>query len=229
MGARSPEAPTEPFWQTTGVTPLLSISTSVSVISGRLPELPWAWTLMRPAMARAHDLDGRRLADAGRVVVDEVALELLHLLVVEHDLGELADAGVGAVHDLARLDLVLEHGAADPDALHGRRVEFDLLAVARDAHELLDRQGPAVQNDGHSVSFQNGSAPAEAGSARPPDASSLVGRTLGRARGDARAAATCPGLRTQLAGARRRRPPDERGDGVHPTRVARRARGVPAA
>ena len=34
-----------------GVTPRFSISTSVCVISGRQPELPWAWTLMRPAMA----------------------------------------------------------------------------------------------------------------------------------------------------------------------------------
>jgi hypothetical protein len=51
MGAKSPLAPTEPFSQTTGVTPLLSISTSVSVISGRLPEWPRACTLARPAIA----------------------------------------------------------------------------------------------------------------------------------------------------------------------------------
>ncbi len=51
MGARSPLAPTEPFWQTTGVTPRFSISTRVSVISGRHPELPCAWTLTRPASA----------------------------------------------------------------------------------------------------------------------------------------------------------------------------------
>jgi len=40
MGARSPDAPTEPFLQTKGVTPLFSISIKVSVISGRIPELP---------------------------------------------------------------------------------------------------------------------------------------------------------------------------------------------
>ena len=51
MGARSPQAPTEPFWQTTGVTPLFSISTIVRVISGRQAELPCAWTLIRPASA----------------------------------------------------------------------------------------------------------------------------------------------------------------------------------
>ncbi len=51
IGARSPQAPTEPLELISGVTPLLSSSTSVCVISGRLPELPWAWTLMRAAMA----------------------------------------------------------------------------------------------------------------------------------------------------------------------------------
>ena len=35
----------------TGVTPALSSATRVWVISGRLPELPWAWTLARAAMA----------------------------------------------------------------------------------------------------------------------------------------------------------------------------------
>jgi len=59
------------------------------------------------------------------------------------------------VHDLARLDLVFEHGATDPDAFHGRRVELDLLALAGDAHELLDGQRPAVQDDGHNVSFHS--------------------------------------------------------------------------
>ena len=40
----------------------------------------------------AHVLDGRRVADAGGVVVDQVFLELAHLVVVQHDLAELADA-----------------------------------------------------------------------------------------------------------------------------------------
>ena len=34
-----------------GVTPLLSMSINVNVISGRQPELPCAWTLTRPAIA----------------------------------------------------------------------------------------------------------------------------------------------------------------------------------
>ena len=97
----------------------------------------------------ADRLDGRRFADAGRVVVNEIALKLLHLLVVEHHLAELADTGVGAVHDLARLDLVFEHLATDADALDCRRGELHLLAHPRDAHQLVDRQRAAVKNDRH--------------------------------------------------------------------------------
>ncbi len=102
-----------------------------------------------PRHGGAHDLERRRLADAGGVVVDEKALELLDLLVVEHDLAELADARVGAVHALAGLDLVFDHGAARLDALERRRIEPDLLAVAGDADDLLDGERRAVQDDGH--------------------------------------------------------------------------------
>ena len=58
---------------------------------------------------RADRLDRRGLADAGRVVVHEVALELRDLLVRRFDLAELADARVDAVHGLAGGDLLLEH------------------------------------------------------------------------------------------------------------------------
>ena len=51
IGARSPQAPTEPLLLMTGVTPLLSSSTRVWVIASRLPELPCACTLMRAVMA----------------------------------------------------------------------------------------------------------------------------------------------------------------------------------
>ena len=51
MGARSPQAPTDPFTQTCGVTPLLSIATRVSVISSLQPECPCAWTFARSSIA----------------------------------------------------------------------------------------------------------------------------------------------------------------------------------
>jgi hypothetical protein len=87
------------------------------------------------------------------VVVDQKALEPLYLVVVEDHLGELADAGVGAVHDLAVGELLLEHRPADADALQGLRVERDRLALTGDSHELLYRERGSVQNDGHGASF----------------------------------------------------------------------------
>ena len=105
---------------------------------------------------RAHHLGGRRLADAGRVVVDERPLEQPDLLVGEHDLRELAYSGVGAVHDLVGGELVFEHRAAHTDPLQRSRVELDCLATAGDAHESLDRQRAAVKNDGHCVFFPYG-------------------------------------------------------------------------
>ena len=72
----------------------------------------------------AHVLDRGRLADARRVIVDQVTLELQHLLVGQDDFGKLADAGVGAIHDLARFEFLLQHGAAHLDALQRFGREF---------------------------------------------------------------------------------------------------------
>ena len=98
---------------------------------------------------RPHDLDRRRLADAGGVVVDEGALEQTDLLVGEHDLGELADPGVGAVHDLVGGELFFEHGAAHADALQR------LAGRARPARRRgrcargSRSQRPAIKRDRH--------------------------------------------------------------------------------
>ncbi len=100
---------------------------------------------------RAHVLDRRRRADAGRVVVDEIALERLHLLVAQQVLRELADARVGAVHDLARRELLLQHGAAHLDALEGLGRKLHLLSEPGDADQGLDGQMTAVQNDCHEM------------------------------------------------------------------------------
>ena len=87
------------------------------------------------------------------MVVDEVALESLDLVVAEHDLGELADAGVGAVHDLARRQLLLEHRPTALDPLQGHRGEFHVLAFAGNGHKRLYGERRTVQNDRHRVPF----------------------------------------------------------------------------
>jgi hypothetical protein len=98
---------------------------------------------------RAHDVARGGLADAGGVVVDQGALELRDLLVAEHDLGELADAGVGAVHDLVGRELLFEHPATAADALERNRVQRDRFAVASNGRKLLDGQRLPVKDDGH--------------------------------------------------------------------------------
>ncbi len=58
-GARSPEAPSEPFSGITGCTPAFSMLTRVSTSSGRTPEDPW-----HSALARSSSI--ARTASAGR-------------------------------------------------------------------------------------------------------------------------------------------------------------------
>ena len=101
-----------------------------------------------PARDRRPDRrDGGRIADAGRVVVDEVALELLDLLVGQGDLRELADAGVDAVHDLVGGDLLLEHRAAGGDPGECARRELDRCTGAGDTDEALEGQRRAIEDN----------------------------------------------------------------------------------
>ncbi len=92
---------------------------------------------------------GAGFADPGGVVVDQVFLKLADLLVIQDDLGELADAGVDAVHDLARRDPLFEKRTAVNDPCAGIGVKFDLFAVAGDGHDVLDREVLAGDGDGH--------------------------------------------------------------------------------
>ena len=63
------------------------------------------------------------------MVVDQILLKVLQLRVVQDHLGEFTDPGVDAVHDLPRGDLLLQHGAAVFDAVHGAVGQLDLVAV----------------------------------------------------------------------------------------------------
>ena len=55
---------------------------------------------------------GHGIANPRGMVVDQILLEVLDLLIIEDDLGEFTDSRVDTVHDLTRLDLFFEHGAA---------------------------------------------------------------------------------------------------------------------
>ena len=98
---------------------------------------------------RAHVVYRTGVADAGGVVVDQELLELFDLLVVKHDLRELTDPGVDAVHDLARLDSLVEKGPATLDTLKGVWVKFDVFAVSCDRYHVFDCEGVTGDDDGH--------------------------------------------------------------------------------
>ena len=102
-----------------------------------------------PCQRGADVLDGSRVADPGGVVVDQIFLEFLDLLIVEHLLGKLADAGVGAVHDLVGSQFLLQHGAADLDALQGGGGELHFFVDAGNGDEFFDGEGRTVEGDGH--------------------------------------------------------------------------------
>jgi len=103
-----------------------------------------------PARHRGpHALDRDRFTDPGGVVVDQVALELLDLIVGQDHLRELADPSVDTVHDLMSFDLLLEHTAADVDTLDGLGMELYFFTIPGDAHQLFDGQSGPIQNDCH--------------------------------------------------------------------------------
>ena len=81
-----------------------------------------------------------RITDTGSVVVDQVFLEFFDLIVVKDYFGEFSDAGVDTVHDLARLDRLVEHGAADLDPFQRVPVELDHYVEPGDPFEFLDGQ-----------------------------------------------------------------------------------------
>ncbi len=95
-----------------------------------------------PARQRRTDIfDRRRLPNARRMVVDQVLLELLDLLVAEHRLRKLADAGVRAVHDFLIGQLLLQHRPADLDPLQGRGGQLHFLVISCNGNEFFDRKG----------------------------------------------------------------------------------------
>ena len=100
-GARSPEAPTEPWHGTTGVRPLASSASSRRTVSQ-----PHARRALGEAgeLERHHqprDGDRHRRADAGGMRQHDVALQRLEVGGLDAHAGQLAEAGVDAVDRLA--------------------------------------------------------------------------------------------------------------------------------
>ena len=90
--------------------------------------IPMRMDIDPPCQRRTDVFDRRRFADPRRMVVDQIFLEFLHLLIAEHRLRKLANAGVRAIHDFFIGKLLLQHEAADFDALQGFRGKFYFFA-----------------------------------------------------------------------------------------------------
>jgi len=123
------------FWHTYGVTPLLSISTSVSVISRRLPELPCEWTLILPSMAPLTVS-----TDAGhrcrQMIIDKVTLEVLYLIIVKDYLWELADT-VFTPYIISWAAIFFSSIARHSLSFCGRRVKLHFLPVTGNVHHII--------------------------------------------------------------------------------------------
>ena len=83
------------------------------------------------------------------MVVDQVPLKLLDLLIGENHLRELPDAGVDPVHDLPGRDLLLQHGAAALDPLHGIGIDVYLFLVTGNLQDLFDGQTGSRDGKAH--------------------------------------------------------------------------------
>ena len=68
----------------------------------------------------ANHFRGHRIADSRSVGIDQISLELAHLLGGEHHLAELSDPCGDPVHHLVVIDLPLDHLTAGADAIPGR-------------------------------------------------------------------------------------------------------------
>jgi hypothetical protein len=92
----------------------------------------------------ADMLDWRWIANPGGVVVNQVALELLDLLIGQDYFRKLADAGIGAIHNFVSLDFFFQHGTAGFDPLKGRWRQLDWFAKASDLDQFFNGQSRAI-------------------------------------------------------------------------------------
>jgi hypothetical protein len=96
---------------------------------------------------RAHGARRQRLADAGRMAAQQVALQRAEGAARNLDLRQRAEAGVDAVGRRVAGGRPLDHRPGGVDRRAGARVERDRRALVRDRRQLLECQACAVKND----------------------------------------------------------------------------------
>ncbi len=147
-GARSPEAPTEPFSGITGMTPFSSIPSIRRTSSKRTPDAPRPSETSFRAMIRRTMLSAKRRADAAAMRQDQVALKRRYVRAVDLDRGKFSEAGIDAVDGrVASCDL-RDAGSCLGDAGVEGCIEPRRRAGPVDRFQILQRDGAGVKSDG---------------------------------------------------------------------------------
>src|ERR1700676_2704328 len=86
----------------------------------------------------ADVFDRSGISDSSGMVVNQIFLEILNLVVGQRRLREFANPRIDTVHGLVVGELLLEHGAADFDAVYCRWSQLYFFAEARDSDEFFN-------------------------------------------------------------------------------------------
>ena len=88
------------------------------------------------------------------MVVNQVLLEFQDLLIVQDLFRELADAGVGTVHDLFGSQFLFQHRPADLDAFERSRSKRHRFTMAGNGDQFFNGQVGTVEEHSHKISFE---------------------------------------------------------------------------
>src|SRR5439155_27336074 len=98
---------------------------------------------------RAHRVDGQRLSNPRRVTPDQIELQLPRLIEWNADVCEFSEPGVYAVDRLVTVDGGFDGAARVVDASERAGIERHRDVTPCDGNDVSDREGTAVQRDGH--------------------------------------------------------------------------------
>ena len=97
---------------------------------------------------RPHDVVGQRVADAGGMGADEVALEGRRLRGVDARIGQIAEAGGDAIDGCAVGHEPLDHGPRCTHPIRRSGFELDGPSAPRDLDDVIDGEVPAGERKG---------------------------------------------------------------------------------
>ena len=153
----------------------------------------------RSSSSAADDVVGQRRADPGAVRADERELHALQVGAADMGVGQGAEAGGDAVHDLVALDRVGDDGPAGGHPGGHVRPEDGVRLAARHRHQVVEVEG--VSGDRHCPHAGQPSGVGRSAEPRSASRPALVGpsaigyglsSTTGRSRG-------CPRRRADVA------------------------------